>query len=170
MEWGVQYFLTATIYNWQHLLTDENKSIILQEWKHQIEKRNIKLYAFVIMPNHYHVIISFHPPKKPWETLRDIHKFISKRIINKLSKKSVRVLKGFEVNMGDRKYQIWQRNSLHIELFNTTICEQKLAYIHNNPLQEHWQLVEKPEDYTYSSASFYLGIKGGFDFITHYMD
>jgi hypothetical protein len=33
--------------------------------------------------------------------------------------------------------------------------EQKLEYIHTNPLQAHWNLVTKPEDWIHSSASFY---------------
>ncbi|MFW6311159.1 MAG: hypothetical protein ACOC1K_02875 [Nanoarchaeota archaeon] len=32
----------------------------------------------------------------------------------------------------------------------------KLHYIHNNPVQERWELVNKPEDYRYSSARFYF--------------
>lgn len=170
MEWGIQYFLTATIYQWIHLLNDKNKDVILKEWKHQIKMRNIKLYGFVIMPNHYHIIISFYPPKKPWETLRDMHKFISKRIIKSLNQKSSSLLKQFEVSKTDRQYQIWQRNSLPVKLYDNVISEQKLAYIHNNPLQQNWQLAKNPENYFYSSASFYLCEDREFSFITHYMD
>lgn len=36
--------------------------------------------------------------------------------------------------------------------------EQKLEYIHNNPVVEG--IVEKPEDYLYSSARDYCEMKG----------
>ena len=31
-----------------------------------------------------------------------------------------------------------------------------MTYMHNNPCQPHWNLVEHPEDYVWSSARFYL--------------
>ena len=33
---------------------------------------------------------------------------------------------------------------------------QKIEYIHNNPVQPHWRLAERPVDYVWSSARFYL--------------
>jgi putative transposase len=45
-----------------------------------------------------------------------------------------------------------------------------LNYIHTNPMQEHWNLVSKPEEYKFSSASFYeIGDLGDVT-ITHYKD
>ena len=32
--------------------------------------------------------------------------------------------------------------------------DQKLKYIHNNPLVEHWQLAKHPCNYKYSSAKY----------------
>jgi hypothetical protein len=45
---------------------------------------------------------------------------------------------------------------------------QKLEYIHNNPVQGKWKLVEYPEDYKYSSARFYFDGSDAFDLVTHY--
>lgn len=51
------YFFTATILNWNHLLAeDKYKNIILESLLHLHTKRNVKIYAFVIMPNHIHLI------------------------------------------------------------------------------------------------------------------
>jgi hypothetical protein len=38
------------------------------------------------------------------------------------------------------------------------MLEQRLAYLHNNPVEAGW--VEKPEDYLFSSARDYCGVKG----------
>ena len=38
------------------------------------------------------------------------------------------------------------------------MIEQKLDYLHNNPVESGF--VTKPEDYKYSSAMDYAGIKG----------
>jgi hypothetical protein len=48
--------------------------------------------------------------------------------------------------------------------------EQKLDYIHLNPLQEKWSLVKFSEDYRWSSAKFYDSGEDEFDLLTHYMD
>jgi putative transposase len=54
---------------------------------------------------------------------------------------------------GDRKYQVWQRNSLGIPLWSDKVIWQKLEYIHYNPVSAG--LCLRPEDYKYSSARFY---------------
>ena len=48
------------------------------------------------------------------------------------------------------------------------VFEQKLDYLHNNPLQDKWRLAEFPENYKYSSAKFYETGNDKFDLITHY--
>ncbi|GAB4197659.1 MAG: hypothetical protein OHK0057_29680 [Thermoflexibacter sp.] len=53
-------------------------------------------------------------------------------------------------------------------MYRKEVFEQKLNYIHQNPLQKKWQLVSKAEDYHYSSARFYLQNVDDWGFITHY--
>jgi hypothetical protein len=75
-----------------------------------------------------------------------------------------------KVNAADRQYQVWERNSLSIDLFTEEIFLQKLNYIHNNPMQPKWNLATLPEDYYYSSACFYATGQDEFDIITHYKE
>jgi hypothetical protein len=72
----------------------------------------------------------------------------------------------FRVNAADRLYQFWERNPLPIILYNENVFLQKLEYIHNNPVKAGLCLL--PEDYYFSSASFYLNGDKRFDFLTHY--
>jgi len=61
MELDEIYFYTASILDWIPLLrTEKFKLIVLNSLVHLIEKEKIKVYGFVIMPNHIHLI---------WETL-----------------------------------------------------------------------------------------------------
>jgi len=54
---GKVYFWTATINNWNHLLsTDSLKDTIVNLLTYLSEKKKIKVYGFVIMPNHTHLI------------------------------------------------------------------------------------------------------------------
>jgi putative transposase len=87
-----------------------------------------------------------------------------------LEKNHPNVLNHFYVNEKDRNYRIWQRDPLAVRILSREMLEQKLDYIHNNPLQPHWNLAKYPEDYYYSSAGFYLKGVINFPFLSHYMD
>ncbi|MEZ4929073.1 MAG: hypothetical protein R2777_03570, partial [Chitinophagales bacterium] len=57
IEFGGIYFWTATINNWYQLLdNNELKEIILQSLKYLVDNELVKVYAFVIMPNHIHFV------------------------------------------------------------------------------------------------------------------
>lgn len=71
--------------------------------------------------------------------------------------------------MKDRKYQLWKRNPLSIEIYTDSILEQKLNYIHNNPIIKKWNLAKYPNDYFYSSALFYETGIDNFGFLSNYM-
>ena len=61
-------------------------------------------------------------------------------------------------NKNNNKFQFWQQHNQPIELDNNTIRQQKLEYLHNNPVNEGF--VFRPEEYMYSSAGDYSGNKG----------
>jgi hypothetical protein len=65
------------------------------------------------------------------------------------------------------KYQFWKREALSIELISPAVFDQKLEYIHNNPVVAG--LCNFPEEYLYSSAEFYHRGTDRFGIITHYM-
>lgn len=69
------------------------------------------------------------------------------------------------MNKYDRTYQLWKRESLNIELYTPAVFEQKLAYIHYNPVKAG--LCQHPEDYHYSSARFYYDGTNSFEMLTH---
>jgi len=65
-----------------------------------------------------------------------------------------------------QKYQIWKRRPLSIELRTPAVFDQKLEYIHYNPVKAG--LCINPEDYYYSSARFYHDGTDDFGILTHY--
>jgi len=65
---------------------------------------------------------------------------------------------GRKKNSQNLEFQLWQQDNHPIELFNPTILHQKLDYTHYNPVLAG--IVEKPEDYLYSSARDYCGQQG----------
>jgi hypothetical protein len=64
-------------------------------------------------------------------------------------------------NCNNRDFQLWQQDNHPIQLSNLRIAHQKLDYTHYNPVVAG--VVEKPEEYLYSSARNYVGIKGLID-------
>ena len=57
MDLNKLYFYTASILNYKKLLMgDDYKEIIIGSLRHLVQKKKIKVYAFVIMPNHIHVL------------------------------------------------------------------------------------------------------------------
>jgi hypothetical protein len=74
-------------------------------------------------------------------------------------------LKDDEVQAANKQHQIWQRDSLAIPLYTYKVALQKLRYIHNNSLAEHWRLVQDPCEYWYSSARFYERGQNDFAFL-----
>ena len=61
----------------------------------------------------------------------------------------------YEVNAANKKHEIWQRDSLSVEIYSREVARQKLDYIHFNPVKGKWKLSKDDLDYYYSSARFY---------------
>lgn len=164
-------FFTATNLWWKKLLQpDKYKQIIIDSLKFLVEKERVKVYGFVIMPNHIHIIWKINENHKLEDVQRDFLKYTAQMIKFDLTENHPQVLPHFEVNLKDRKYQFWERNPLSIDLYSRKVVAQKLRYIHANPIQEKWELAMITEDYWFSSARFYeLGIDD-FGFLTHYLE
>jgi putative transposase len=57
MELGEVYFWSNTVKDWKHLLKQEKyKQLIINCLKELVDKKLIAVYAFVIMPNHIHLV------------------------------------------------------------------------------------------------------------------
>jgi REP element-mobilizing transposase RayT len=162
-------FFTATILNWKHLLKpNKYKGIIISSLQFLVNQNRSVILAFVIMPNHLHLLWQLNISIKREDVQRDFLKYTAQQIRFDLQVSHPQVLEKFRVNAKDRTYQIWERNALTVDLFGKEIVEQKLNYMHLNPLQEKWNLVQQPEAYAYSSAQFYLTGKDRFNILTDY--
>ena len=165
------YFFTATNLSWIKLLEeDEHKNIVINSLKFLSDNKRVKVIAFVIMPNHIHIIWQILEPHKNENIQRDFLKYTAQQIKFSLINKDSPLLDAIRVNAKDRKYQLWERNPNWFALDNTDTLLQKLNYIHNNPCQAKWLLAEKSEDYKYSSARYYILDDKEFDFLISHKD
>jgi hypothetical protein len=63
-----------------------------------------------------------------------------------------------EYNSNNKEYQFWQQNNKPIGLWSAQGIEQKINYIHMNPVEAGF--VSRPEEYLYSSARNFNEEKG----------
>ena len=148
------YFFTATIHKWIPLLNgNERKNLIVSYLKKLSDENYLNICGFVIMPNHIHIIwqqVQLNGKETPQGSFLKYtaHEFLKQL---KIEGKSC----DYEVKAANKKHEIWQRDSLSIEIFSRHVAEQKLNYIHFNPVSGKWQLAKDDLDYYYSSARFY---------------
>jgi REP element-mobilizing transposase RayT len=158
------YFLTFQIVDWVDLFTRRiYKEIAIESFEYCIKNKGLELYAFVIMSNHIHLIASTADEQRLSDIIRDFKKFTARRFIQEIdsvieSRKDW-ILKRFEYaarsHSRNSEYQVWTHENHAIELNSPEFIEQKLNYIHQNPVRAG--IVELAEDYIYSSASNYAG-------------
>nr|WP_246000370.1 transposase [Pontibacter diazotrophicus] len=127
------------------------------------EKKGLRLHAWCLMSNHLHLITSAADDKNLSDILRDFKQFTSRKIITAIQEEPESrkqwLLHRFEFaarqNPKVRHYKLWQDGNEAKELHSNAFLEQKLDYIHQNPVRAEW--VNEPEHYRYSSASCYAG-------------
>jgi REP element-mobilizing transposase RayT len=162
-------FFTATIIEWQKLLEpDKYKDIIIDSLSFLVKDKRIKLFVFTIMSNHIHLIWQMQPLIHPQHVQRDFLKYTAQQIKLDLQKNNPEALTHFETDANDRTYQFWKRRSLSIELRTDKVYQQKLDYIHWNPVSAG--ICKLPEEYKYSSALFYHTGIDNWEFLTHHRD
>ena len=98
--------------------------------------------------------------QKPELLLGDFKRYTSKTIVKAIienPKESRRdflleqFIKAGNKSSNVNKYQFWQHNNRPIELWSNKVIDEKINYIHNNPVEEG--IVFRAEDYLYSSAA-----------------
>ena len=151
---GKIYFWTATIHKWLPLLHDDSsKSLIAEYLKKLSDEKLITVYAFVIMPNHIHLIWQQNEMNGKETPKGSLLKHTSHTFLKQLKSSGKSFL--YEVNASNKKHEIWQRDSLSIEIYSRAVAKQKLEYIHFNPVRGKWLLAKDDISYYYSSAKFY---------------
>lgn len=162
-------FFTATNLEWKKLLQpDKYKDIVISSLRFLVLNKRAKIFTFVIMENHIHLIWQMMPDNDPEAVQRDFLKYTAQRIQKDLQQFHPEVLAHFKVTAKDREYQFWKRNALSVELRNHKVFIQKLDYIHGNPVKAG--LCKLPEEYKYSSALFYHTGIDNWGFLTHHRD
>jgi REP element-mobilizing transposase RayT len=157
------YFVTTNAVRHAHLFKrDVIKRILVDSLHYLRTNGRVKLFVFVIMPNHNHLIAKFSEEYTLSDFMRDFKKFTARQIFGQnLAEENTKTLaflrqEGLAVK---QEYKVWEDGFDARDIFSTKFLQQKMDYIHHNPCQPRWKLVENPEDYFWSTAGFYLAEK-----------
>ncbi len=155
------HFFTCTVVNWISVITSRDiVQIILDSLNHlQIQKR-LKLYGYVIMENHLHLIASGNGLSREKGHFKS---FTARKIIDYLKENNITaMLKQLQFHKlkhkKDRTYQFWQEGIHPVLIQYEKMMLQKLEYMHYNPVKGGY--VDDPIHWRYSSARNYAEQKG----------
>ncbi len=163
------FFVTTSCYLHHHLLHFEScRRIVGASIVFVCRKYQADVLGYVLMPNHVHFVIYFKNENRLSVFMRDFKKFTSVQIRNEIARLAPRFLGELEYQYRDQLFKVWN-DRFHDQCIKSRRHVRKaLSYIHNNPLQEHWRLVEHPTEYPYSSASYYSSFAQGIVPVRHY--
>jgi REP element-mobilizing transposase RayT len=151
------HFITSTIVEWLPVFNTEGCcDIIIRSLDYCRERKGLKIYAWVIMDNHFHAMLSGPDLSR---TITDLKKFTAREILEQLK------VEGREWLLNQLAYyraahkrasvhQIWQEGVHPQSIASDAIMLQKLEYLHSNPVKRG--LVASPEHWRYSSAHEWL--------------
>jgi REP element-mobilizing transposase RayT len=160
------YFVSFAVQGWVDIFTrNEYKDIVIDCLAYCQKNKGLELFAWCIMTNHVHLIIRAQEGFLLQDILRDFKRFTSNKILKEIKEnpresRKEWLLEQFKTRDG---FCFWGTDNHPIELWSNNVIDQKLDYLHQNPVEEG--IVFRAEDYRYSSAYDYAGGKGLLDII-----
>lgn len=156
---GAVYFLTFTVLDWVDVFTrKELVEELVKNIRYCQANKGLRLYSYVIMPSHLHMIVAREGAPLP-DLLRDFKSYTAKRIMHLIEtlpgeSRSEWLTAHFRARGAEtsqsKEFAFWKKDSHPIELYTPAVIDQKVEYIHNNPVVAG--IVNAPEHYLLSSA------------------
>ena len=160
------HFMTCTVLHWIPVFTRPDPVDILLGSFRYLFKEGFRLYAYVILENHLHLVAQSEQLDKDMARFKS---YTARQIIGHLREKNIRMILDQlafykKTHKSDRTYQFWQEGVHPEEIQGDEMMRLKVDYIHNNPVERGY--VDRPEDWRYSSARNYIGKEGLMDVCT----
>ena len=158
------YFVTFKCYNWLNLFSEANAYHLIYKWFDYLKTNNVDIIAYVIMPNHFHGLVYLNDSctKNLNQLIGNGKRFMAYETVEQLfSKKNFSLIKHLKKGVSkaeklkNKKHQVFRSSFDAKECISEKEIEVKLNYIHNNPSNGKWLLVNDFVEYPHSSAAFY---------------
>ena len=160
------HYVTFQIVRWIDIFTRQvYRDIVIDSLRFCQQNKGLEIYAFVIMSNHIHLLLRSDIGKLS-NTIKEFKSFTAKKILEAVNMETESrrewMLNLFEFSAKqhkrNEKHQVWTHEN-HAEIvYSNQFMDSKINYIHENPIRAG--IVEKEEDYLYSSARNYAGLDG----------
>jgi putative transposase len=157
-QYGV-YFVTFTVHQWVDVFSRKDYvDILLENIRYCQKNKGLKVYSWVIMSNHCHLIVS-SDDKKLSDIIRDLKKHTAKAIFKSIEENEKESRKKWLKWLLQKEGNIWfwEEGYHGLEILNREMFDSKSTYIHLNPVRAG--IVEKEEEYLWSSCGEIYGIR-----------
>jgi len=163
------YFITLQVVEWVDIFSRQKyRDIIIENLTYCQKNKGLEIFAWVIMSNHIHLMVRSEKLELS-NVLRDFKSYTSKLILAEIESSTESrkdwMLKLFKdaafKHQRNTEFQFWTHENHAEILYSNKFIEQKLDYIHDNPVRAG--IVYHPEEYKYSSAIDYADGKGVLD-------
>ncbi len=152
---GDMHFITFSCYHRQSFLSaPKARDLFLEMFEEDREKLGLPIQGYVVMPEHIHLLI----PEPESITISDFLKRAKQRFART----------AHQEKLVPKESPVWQDRFYDFNVFSEKKRIEKLKYIHRNPVARG--LVERPEDWKWSSFRYYLLGETGILKVTQYLD
>lgn len=161
------YFVSFAVVYWLDVFVrDVYLQLLVESLDYCRKNRGMEIFAWCIMPSHVHLVFRAKN-NNPGEVLKEFKTFTSKKVQSAIAENIQESRKEWLLwlmeraglkNSNVKKKQFWQQHNKPIELWTPAVINQKIDYIHNNPVEAGF--VTEPQHWKYSSAIDYAGGKG----------
>ena len=138
---GQSHFVTFSCHHRCPLLTTASTRQLFESALERVRRKfGLRVYAYVVMPEHIHLLLSEPERGALADALKSLKQSIARRLI------------------GDADH-FWQKRYYDFNIRNHPQFVEKIRYIHRNPVKRG--LCERPEDWQWSSFRHYAtGVEG----------
>ncbi|OIO18786.1 MAG: hypothetical protein AUJ37_04765 [Candidatus Magasanikbacteria bacterium CG1_02_41_34] len=152
---NMPHFVTLTVIEWIDIFTKpEYFKVITDSLMFCRKNKGLRVYEYVIMTNHIHMIVGTPEANNLSQVLSDFKKYTTRELWKLLEKDNRSYILNILNNSYNRKKgyvtQIWQRENYPKVIYSDVFLLTKVKYIYFNPVKKGY--VEQPEDWQYSSA------------------
>jgi putative transposase len=157
------HYITSVTFNRVPVFRSEKACEIFAKQLGEVrEKFPYKLIGYVVMPDHFHLLVNLKDDDASKFLLR-LRGLSARKIIAWLKKENyVSSLEKLKLKIPQKRHHtfaVWQKNPLVIELYSHKFLRQKLNYIHLNPVRAGF--CDHPAKWKWSSYHAYLPHKQG---------
>lgn len=147
IEAQVSYFVTVRTHRCRRVFHEARHAATLVDVIEGMRRQmHLKKYAYAVLPDHYHVLLGTGPDSR---AVAD-----AVLAINRAAERFL--------ELPDGGQPLWDDEPEVLVIYTARSRFEKLNYIHNKPVV--CGIVERPEDYAFSSAAFYYRRYGKTEF------